>query len=451
MMSWRGGRAVGGCRPALWTFFVMGSNGGVVGPVQQSSCLLARAPSTSPRIALHSWQVSRSVRQMHASSSLLFSAAEGTTHPASREAHDPSTRRRRRGKGVVLSRTEKKELYSTPRSHSSNKGASAKQQEREEEDEVVAKDKEEHNQEDNNDDDETKELITLWQEYARHKEKWPLIFSYLQGLQTEMERAERRGTVEEEEDKRPSRRKQRKRPLPPIFLVNLVLQQMVGRKNDLRAGVELVKQAKACGVPLSAATFSLLISAYGKAGQMGAIQRALQVMEEEGVPLNAFVYSALISAYAHAKDSETAARYFVEMKQQGMRPDVVTYSALLNAFIEGQQLGQAESLLYDMKTEAEKNDDDNNETNQTKKKKKKQKTFRFDAHVYSLMRKLVARLRLEGEEERANDLIVDFDIRERSNNTTSVSVEEEAQQHEQGDEQEQREQETGESENEKRE
>ncbi|KAL6052532.1 putative Pentatricopeptide repeat-containing protein, variant 2 [Balamuthia mandrillaris] len=295
MMSWRGG----GCRPALWTFLVMGSKGGgAVGPVQQSSCLLARAPSTcARRIALHSWQVSRSVRQMHASSSLLFSSAEGTTRPASREAHDPSTRRRRRGKGVVLSRTEKKELYSTPRSHSSsNKGASLKQQEREEEEEEeeVAEDKEEHNKEDNKDDDETKELISLWQEYARHKEKWPLIFSYLQGLQTEMERAERRGPVEGEEDnKRPG--KQRKRPLPPTFLVNLVLQQMVGRKNDLRAGVELVKLAKACGVPLSAATFSLLISAYGKAGQMGAIQRALQVMEEEGVPLNAFVYRLLSS------------------------------------------------------------------------------------------------------------------------------------------------------------
>ena len=77
-------------------------------------------------------------------------------------------------------------------------------------------------------------------------------------------------------------------------------------------------------------TFSSLITACGRDGNIEEAERLFQVMKEFGVEPNVVTYNALIDMYGRGGECEMALQKFKELELAGLEPTEVTYSSLMS-------------------------------------------------------------------------------------------------------------------------
>lgn len=87
-------------------------------------------------------------------------------------------------------------------------------------------------------------------------------------------------------------------------------------------------------------TYTALISAYGKAGQLEQALDTFQTMIQQGCERSVITYSALISACEKAGRWELALQLFDQMQKEGCAPNTVTYNSLITACQQGESLLQ---------------------------------------------------------------------------------------------------------------
>jgi pentatricopeptide repeat protein len=86
-------------------------------------------------------------------------------------------------------------------------------------------------------------------------------------------------------------------------------------------------------------TYTALISAFGKAGQLDKALETFQTMIQQGCERSVITYSALISACEKAGRWELALDLFDQMQHEGCNPNTVTYNSLITACQQG-KLGE---------------------------------------------------------------------------------------------------------------
>jgi pentatricopeptide repeat protein len=82
-------------------------------------------------------------------------------------------------------------------------------------------------------------------------------------------------------------------------------------------------------------TYTALISAFGKAGQLDKAMETFQTMIQQGCERSVITYSALISACEKAGRWELALELFDQMQHEGCTPNTVTYNSLITACQQG--------------------------------------------------------------------------------------------------------------------
>lgn len=82
-------------------------------------------------------------------------------------------------------------------------------------------------------------------------------------------------------------------------------------------------------------TYTALISAFGKAGQLDKAMETFQTMIRQGCERSVITYSALISACEKAGRWELALELFDQMQHEGCTPNTVTYNSLITACQQG--------------------------------------------------------------------------------------------------------------------
>lgn len=102
------------------------------------------------------------------------------------------------------------------------------------------------------------------------------------------------------------------------------------------------------GVPPNAHIFSAMINACAKVGDLDAAGQYLQQMEQAGVPADVVVYSSVLNACATVGDAERAKQVFEQMRTHGIQPNVVSYASLARPFAHRGDWKEVESLMEEM-------------------------------------------------------------------------------------------------------
>merc|ERR1719231_1928320 len=105
------------------------------------------------------------------------------------------------------------------------------------------------------------------------------------------------------------------------------------------------------GVQPNAHSFSAVINACAKAGNVDSAVHWLEQMESNGVPVDVVVYSGVLDACAKVGDCEKAKLVFNQMRMQGVTPNVVSYAALARPFAHKGDWQEVERLAEQMQSE----------------------------------------------------------------------------------------------------
>lgn len=89
-------------------------------------------------------------------------------------------------------------------------------------------------------------------------------------------------------------------------------------------------------------TYTALISAFGKAGQLDKAMETFHTMIQQGCERSVITYSALISACEKAGKWELALDLFDQMQREGCTPNTVTYNSLITACQQGESTAAAQ-------------------------------------------------------------------------------------------------------------
>jgi len=102
------------------------------------------------------------------------------------------------------------------------------------------------------------------------------------------------------------------------------------------------------GVSPSVVSYTTVIHAHARSGNVDAAEQGLERMLAADVEANVVSYSALIGACAKAGDVERAERWFDRMRSAGIRGNNVSYSVLLNVCAKAADHERAEKWLEAM-------------------------------------------------------------------------------------------------------
>jgi pentatricopeptide repeat protein len=95
------------------------------------------------------------------------------------------------------------------------------------------------------------------------------------------------------------------------------------------------------GVNPNMYTYSTMIDAFAKNGQ---IEKAIEVFDsimKDGVRPDVFVYTSMIDAFAKNGQIEKAIEVFDSIMKDGVRPDVFVYTSMIDAFAKNGQIEKA--------------------------------------------------------------------------------------------------------------
>ena len=106
------------------------------------------------------------------------------------------------------------------------------------------------------------------------------------------------------------------------------------------------------GVQPNAYSYSTVINACAKAGDVAAACQHLAEMEHTGVQADVVVYSGVLDACAKASDAPRAKLVFEQMKARGIEPNVVTYASLARPSAHNGDWEEVERLAKDRRPTA---------------------------------------------------------------------------------------------------
>ena len=99
--------------------------------------------------------------------------------------------------------------------------------------------------------------------------------------------------------------------------------------------VQVYQKLLDAGLQPISTTYTALISAFGKAGQLDKAMETFHTMIQQGCERSVITYSALISACEKSGKWELALELFDKMQQEGCSPNTVTYNSLISACQQG--------------------------------------------------------------------------------------------------------------------
>lgn len=94
---------------------------------------------------------------------------------------------------------------------------------------------------------------------------------------------------------------------------------------------------------------SALIDVAGHAGNLDAAFEILKVARAKGIPSGSISYSSLMGACSNAKDWQKALLLYEDIKDINLKPTVSMMNALVTALCEADQLQKATEVLFEMK------------------------------------------------------------------------------------------------------
>lgn len=100
----------------------------------------------------------------------------------------------------------------------------------------------------------------------------------------------------------------------------------------------VLEEMQNSGLSPDLTVYNSLISVYGKAGRLDAVEQIVAAMmsasDEHGskISFDLITYNTLVDVYGKAGRLDDVKYWFSEMKRKGFPPDVKTFNALLNAY-----------------------------------------------------------------------------------------------------------------------
>jgi len=105
------------------------------------------------------------------------------------------------------------------------------------------------------------------------------------------------------------------------------------------------------GVQPNAHSFSAVINACAKAGDVITATQYLAQMQQAGVSADVVVFSSVLDACAKAGNTDRAKQVFQQMRASGIQPNVVSYAAFARPFAHRGDWAKVEQLKKDMITD----------------------------------------------------------------------------------------------------
>merc|ERR1719262_1022234 len=96
-------------------------------------------------------------------------------------------------------------------------------------------------------------------------------------------------------------------------------------------------------------SYSAVISAFAKAGDVPKAEKWLLKMLDAGIRGDTISYTSMINACANTGDVQKAEEWLVKMLEDGVEPNVITFNAVIAACAKKSQGRRAESWLEKMK------------------------------------------------------------------------------------------------------
>jgi len=122
-----------------------------------------------------------------------------------------------------------------------------------------------------------------------------------------------------------------------------------GRGGQVNLAIQTFTRMKNAGIEPNVVTWTALIDACGKGGRIDLAHALFHEMINRGVPPNMVTCSAMISAFVKKGEMDIAFEVFDYMRDAGLRPSQVTYGSLLHACVSRGEVERAASLAQFMK------------------------------------------------------------------------------------------------------
>jgi len=85
------------------------------------------------------------------------------------------------------------------------------------------------------------------------------------------------------------------------------------------------------GVKANVQSYSAVISAYARVGDVSGVSHWLQAMDDAGIKGDTISYTSAINACARAGDVQLAEKWLAKMLEAGVEPNVITFNAVIAA------------------------------------------------------------------------------------------------------------------------
>ncbi|CAI7831244.1 unnamed protein product [Closterium sp. NIES-54] len=96
-------------------------------------------------------------------------------------------------------------------------------------------------------------------------------------------------------------------------------------------------------------SYTALIAAYGKGGQVEKVRETYEIMEQQGCFPNLFTFNILLDIYGKNKLFADVAWVMDELAASGIKPDVVTWNTLIRCYGQVQMLPKVEATVEAMR------------------------------------------------------------------------------------------------------
>ncbi|KAK9767906.1 hypothetical protein K7432_001886 [Basidiobolus ranarum] len=137
------------------------------------------------------------------------------------------------------------------------------------------------------------------------------------------------------------------RNIKPDVILLTTLMKVYGDRSDAVKVLDIYQMMRQHQVSLDVRAYTTLIHALTRtSADTQAYRVVLEEMEKEGLQPNVVTYSILIDAYAKAGDISEAHRLFNSMKDRGIMPDKIAYDILIQGYVRMGH-GHAGKQLYD--------------------------------------------------------------------------------------------------------